>query len=69
MRATSTKTPWANRIVSHGEEAPDKLIANEANWRTHTATQRSALSGVLSEVGLVQSVVVNSTTGHLIDGL
>ena len=62
------QAPWANRIVSHGEEAPDKLIANERNWRTRTATQRSALSSVLTEVGLVQSVVVNSTTGHLIDG-
>jgi DNA modification methylase len=68
MRATRTNTPWANRIVAHGEEAPDKLIAHERNWRTHTQAQRSALSGVLSEVGLVQSVVVNTTTGRLLDG-
>ena len=65
---TEKQTPWANRIVSHGEEAPDKLIAHGSNWRTHTATQRSALTSVLSEVGLVQSVVVNTTTGRLIDG-
>jgi DNA modification methylase len=64
----NTQTPWANRIVSHGEEAPDKLIAHGSNWRTHTATQRSALTSVLSEVGLVQSVVVNTTTGRLLDG-
>jgi len=64
----STQTPWANRIVSHGEEAPDRLIANDSNWRTHTTTQRRALSSVLNEVGLVQSVVVNTTTGRLVDG-
>ena len=62
------QTPWANRIVSHSEEPPDKLIANDSNWRTHTQAQRHALSSVLSEVGLVQSVVVNTTTGRLIDG-
>ena len=64
----SPATPWANRIVSHGEEAPDKLIANASNWRTHTPTQRHALASVLNEVGLVQSVVVNTTTGRLVDG-
>jgi DNA modification methylase len=62
------QTPWANRIVSHSEEPPDKLIANDSNWRTHTQTQRHALASVLNEVGLVQSVVVNTTTGRLVDG-
>ena len=64
----NTSTPWTNRIVSHGEEPPDKLVANDSNWRTHTQTQRHALSSVLNEVGLVQSVVVNTTTGRLVDG-
>ena len=63
-----TQTPWTNRIVAHGEEAPDKLIAHEFNWRTHTTNQRHALASVLNEVGLVQSVVVNRTTGRLVDG-
>ena len=26
-------TEWRNRIVSHGEEAPDQLLANPRNWR------------------------------------
>jgi DNA modification methylase len=64
----NAEIPWANRIVSHSNEPPDKLIANDSNWRTHTQAQRHALSSVLSEVGLVQSVVVNTTTGRLIDG-
>lgn len=65
---STTKQLWANRIVAHGDEAPEKLIAHGSNWRTHTATQRQALSSVLAEVGLVQSVVVNRTTGRLVDG-
>ena len=64
----STQTPWTNRIVSHGEEPPDKLIANPNNWRLHNASQQGALSQILGEVGLVQSVIVNRTTGHLVDG-
>ncbi|MGO8684779.1 MAG: ParB N-terminal domain-containing protein, partial [Thermoleophilia bacterium] len=64
----SPQTPWANRIVAHGEESPANLIANPANWRLHPHSQQRALSDVLTEVGLVQSVIVNRTSGHLIDG-
>ena len=66
---TETKTPsWANRIVGHGEAAPQDLLPNPANWRAHPAHQRSALSEVLAAVGLVQSVIVNRSSGHLVDG-
>lgn len=68
MPAETKQAPWANRIVCHGEEKPDKLLANPANWRRHGESQQRALSGVLGEVGLVQSVIVNRTTGHLVDG-
>ncbi len=57
-----------NRIVGHGQEAPDQLLANPANWRIHTKAQQAALAGVLDEVGWVQSVIVNQRTGHLVDG-
>jgi DNA modification methylase len=60
--------PWANRIVSHGEEAPEQLIPNPDNWRQHSVAQQGALSEVLGEVGFVQSVIVNRATGRLIDG-
>ncbi len=59
---------WHNRIVGHGEEAPDQLLAHPQNWRIHPKHQQDALSGVLREVGLVQSVIVNQRTGHLVDG-
>lgn len=60
--------PWRSRIVGHGEEAPDQLLANPRNWRIHPRGQQQALAGVLTEVGWVQDVIVNKTTGHVVDG-
>jgi hypothetical protein len=60
--------PWRNRIVGTGEEAPDQLVANPLNWRTHPGPQRDALRGSLAEVGWVQQVLVNQRTGHVVDG-
>lgn len=59
---------WKSRIVSHGEESPDQLLANPSNWRGHPTAQREALLAVLDEVGFVAPVIVNRTTGRLIDG-
>ena len=59
---------WRNRITGHGEEAPDQLLANPRNWRKHPKAQRDALAAVLDRVGWVQDVIVNRTTGHLVDG-
>lgn len=59
---------FRSRIVGHGEEAPDQLLANPSNWRIHPKAQQDALAGVLGEVGWVQSVIVNRTTGNLVDG-
>ncbi len=59
---------WQNRIVGYGEEPPDQLLANPLNFRTHPKNQQDTLSGVLSEVGIVQNVLVNKRTGYVIDG-
>jgi len=61
-------TQWRSRIIGHGEEAPDQLLANPQNWRVHPKAQQDALGAVLDEVGWVQDVVVNRTTGHVVDG-
>lgn len=58
---------WRNRIVGHGDEAPDRLLANPRNWRIHPKSQQDALAGVLSEVGWVQDVIFNRRSGHIID--
>lgn len=59
---------WRNRILGSGEEAPDQLVANPKNWRTHPAAQRNALRGALDTVGWVQQVIVNQRTGNVVDG-
>ena len=59
---------WLSRIVDEGAEPPDQLLANPGNWRIHPRAQQEALAGVLDEVGWVQRVIVNRTTGNLVDG-
>jgi DNA modification methylase len=68
MTPQAPATPWRNRILGSGEEAPDQLVANPANWRKHPPEQQRALAGALGEVGWVAQVLVNSTTGHIVDG-
>src|SRR5690606_15210341 len=59
---------WRSRIVGHGEEDPDQLLANPRNWRLHPKEQQRALGAALGDIGWVQSVIVNQRTGHLVDG-
>lgn len=59
---------WRNRIVGHGEVDPAQLLANPKNWRIHPKNQQDALTGVLNQVGWVQSVIVNKRTGFVLDG-
>lgn len=66
--AGGVKGGWRNRIVGHGEEAPDQLLANALNWRIHPKAQQEALSGVLDEVGWVQDIIVNRRSGNVVDG-
>ena len=59
---------WKTRIIGHGNEDPNDLLANPRNWRIHPKAQQDALAGALDQVGWVQQVTVNKTTGHLVDG-
>lgn len=61
-------TAFRNRIVGSGEERPDQLLANPANWRIHPRNQQEALKGSLESVGWVQQVMVNKRTGYVVDG-
>ena len=49
-----------NRITGTGEEAPDQLLANPANWRIHPKAQQDALAGALDQVGWVKQVLGQS---------
>lgn len=61
-------TVWKNRIVDSGFENPEQLLAHPANWRVHPKHQQDALEAVLDEVGYVDRVLVNRTTGFVVDG-
>ena len=63
-----TPVTWRNRIVGSGEEQPDQLLANPANWRIHPKAQQQALAGSLDVVGWVAPVLVNRRTGYVVDG-
>jgi hypothetical protein len=64
----SDDAAWRSRIAGHAEVDPSDLVPNPRNWRTHPAEQQAALSGALTEVGWVAEVLVNRTTGHVVDG-
>lgn len=68
MTKTAEPTVWKNRIIGSGTEAPDQLMANPGNYRRHSQQQRDTLRDLLGNVGWVQNVIVNKTTGHLVDG-
>jgi DNA modification methylase len=67
-RPADPGTLWRNRITGHGEVDPATLTPNPANWRSHPEPQQRALASALGEVGWVAQVLVNRTTGNLIDG-
>ena len=64
----TTDVAWRNRIVGHADVAPSALLPNPRNWRTHPPEQQRALAGALGEVGWVAEVLVNRTTGNVVDG-
>ena len=59
---------WNNRIVGYGTESPDQLMANPRNHRIHPKRQQDALGGSLETLGYISPVIVNKTTGNMVDG-
>ena len=59
-----------DRIVDLRRVPAGELLANPANWRSHPAEQRTALSRMLNEIGLVDAVIARETAEglQLIDG-
>lgn len=60
--------PFRNRIVGHGEEPVDQLLANPRNFRLHPDNQQQALAGSIDDIGFIRSVTVNKVTGCVVDG-
>jgi len=60
--------PLVNRIIGHGEEEVDQLLANPLNFRLHPDNQQQALAGAIDDIGFIRSVTVNQRTGRVVDG-
>jgi hypothetical protein len=67
-KAAAAPAGIRSRIVGEAEVDPDRLTDHPLNWRTHPGNQRAALDGALDELGWLQRVIVNRTTGHILDG-
>jgi len=62
-------TGWQNRIVRYeGSVDPSTLTPHPLNARRHPGKQRDLMRGELGAVGFVAPLMVNVTTGHILDG-
>lgn len=57
-----------NSIIGYGTKKADQFQANPLNWRKHPQEQRSLVAESLRELGWIDVVIENISTGHLIDG-
>jgi DNA modification methylase len=57
-----------SRIIGHGDVNPADLLANPLNFRRHPGNQMDALRGSMKELGWLKTILVNKTTGHVLDG-
>jgi ParB-like chromosome segregation protein Spo0J len=60
--------PFRDRIVGHGTERVDQMLANPLNFRIHPDNQQQALAGSIDDIGFIRSVTVNQRTGRVVDG-
>lgn len=60
--------PLASKIIGHGEEKVEDLLANPLNFRIHPDHQQRALAGSIDDIGFIRSVTVNQRTGRVVDG-
>lgn len=63
-----TPDMWRNRIVRYGDADVSDLLANPYNLRIHGQAQQAYMLGILRDVGIIDTICINETTGHLVDG-
>jgi hypothetical protein len=51
-----------NRLIKREDVDPKEIRAHVQNWRVHPQAQQDAVEGALSEIGWVQSLLVNLRT-------
>lgn len=55
---------YQNRIVRYGLEPIDSVLFHPSNWRIHPTRQQDAMKGALSQVGWVETVLINLRSGE-----
>lgn len=61
-------TQYQNRIIGHDYINPKDITLNPNNPRQHSQEQSELMREIFTKIGWIQDVIINSTTGHLIDG-
>lgn len=59
---------YENRIIETKEVDPKEITPNKYNWRRHPKHQSETMDETLKEIGWIQDVIINKSTGNLIDG-
>ena len=59
---------WRAKIIGQELVDPRDLIGNPKNHRRHPQRQRDVVRDSISELGFIKSILVNKTTGFIIDG-
>ena len=57
-----------DRVIRTATVKASQLLANPENFRIHGEMQAGVVSAIITDVGWVRHVLVNETTGHVIDG-
>lgn len=72
---SSAPTKKPSRLSAVGDKPldlqyiePTSLKGNPANWRIHPQRQRQAYQGLHNQVGWAGALLINRTTGNLLDG-
>lgn len=59
---------YRDRMTREADVPPAELIPHPDNWRIHSELQRASVDAALSEIGLLQRIVVNERSGRVVDG-
>lgn len=59
---------WKSRVVGRADVDPRKLKDNPLNWRMHPVTQQRTMRDAMETIGVIDDIIVNKRTGHIIDG-
>lgn len=63
-----TDSKYKMRLVGSGMMKVNEIKKNPNNWRMHPKYQSVAMEGVLEEIGWTERLMVNKTTGNLVNG-